>query len=711
MFLRDHYPTQQRNLGGYYTPSSLANFMVAATVRGATREFNCQKPRVLDPACGAGVFLISAFRELVSERWLQDGKRPSTTVLRSILNNQITGFDIDESALRFAALGLYLMSIELDANTEPTKILKFSNLRGKVLYKFSDENKNSYNELGSLGNKVGKEHDNAYDIVIGNPPWSSRTKIKKWQVVEDSIKKLVGDLAVNCLGNLVPNRALDIAFLWKSKQWAKSGGQIALVLNARLLFKQGHGMPLVREMLFDDLDIKSIINGSELARTKFFQNTEAPFCVIFAKNKVAKPGSGFQLVNPRREQILNDSEFLRLDYNNADIIRPILYKQFPNVFKSISLGSQDDLAIFARMHSMNFTTLGSFWENSLELKGSKVQLQSGVGFKKGRGKSNLSKDQLKKFQELSVLQDDGAYTIINCSNNYQVDLNSIGYIGNFNIYQAPLLVVHQSPPVKLKCLRVGISNKPIIYSSSYFGYSAKGHPKGIQLLKFLCIILSSKIAMWQALITGGKFGIERKSIEKIELDNFIIPDFNVLSNAQLSESDNFYEKLASNNYSESDINQWVAEIYGLDKTDFQIISDTLEFRLPYNENQKNAQLIPSKADVLNFCRMLESEMVLDLTSKSRSVRVREFKKYSVEPWTCLWVNFNDGFSQKDIELSKKIENQFISYANNVTTTPFLIPIDETNLLIGILNHKRNFCFKEARKLSLKIAGASHVKVA
>ena len=84
-------------------------------VRGAfhalRRDGLAHEARVLDAAAGAGVFLITAFRELVAERWRHEHMRPDTKTLRNILYRQITGFDINESALRFAALGLYLASI------------------------------------------------------------------------------------------------------------------------------------------------------------------------------------------------------------------------------------------------------------------------------------------------------------------------------------------------------------------------------------------------------------------------------------------------------------------------------------------------------------------------------------------------------------------------------------------------------------------------
>ena len=64
------------------------------------------------------------FRKLVAARWEQDGKRPDTETIQSILYNQLCGFDVSESALRLAALSLYITAIELNGTPRPPKSLK-----------------------------------------------------------------------------------------------------------------------------------------------------------------------------------------------------------------------------------------------------------------------------------------------------------------------------------------------------------------------------------------------------------------------------------------------------------------------------------------------------------------------------------------------------------------------------------------------------------
>ena len=158
LYLREHAPARQRREGGYFTPGPIAELMVRASFRALERRATGKSARVLDPAVGGGMFLLTAFRELVAEHWRADGRQPDTHVLRRILYGQIVGFDINEAALRFAALGLYLLSIELDPGPRPVDKLRFERLRGTVLHQVKGEDEGKGTALGSLGSLVGDEH-------------------------------------------------------------------------------------------------------------------------------------------------------------------------------------------------------------------------------------------------------------------------------------------------------------------------------------------------------------------------------------------------------------------------------------------------------------------------------------------------------------------------------------------------------------------------
>jgi len=139
---------------------------------------NAHEARVLDPACGASVFLVLAFRRLYQKRWEATGERPGTKAIREILEKQITGFDISDSAIKLAALSLYLTAIELDPKPVPPEKLAFNKIRNKGLFNFRRENVDPEAGAiaGSLADHVGHRFDAQFDLVLSNPPWTSLKK-------------------------------------------------------------------------------------------------------------------------------------------------------------------------------------------------------------------------------------------------------------------------------------------------------------------------------------------------------------------------------------------------------------------------------------------------------------------------------------------------------------------------------------------------------
>ena len=106
----------------YYTPRHIAKLLVDEAFAGLEKPAEAV---VLDPACGAGVFFVLAFRQLVREYWKKHAHRPDTRAIQRILYSQLRGFEIGESALRLSALTLYISAIEVNATQRPPKHLKF----------------------------------------------------------------------------------------------------------------------------------------------------------------------------------------------------------------------------------------------------------------------------------------------------------------------------------------------------------------------------------------------------------------------------------------------------------------------------------------------------------------------------------------------------------------------------------------------------------
>src|ERR1039457_5038964 len=105
-----HGRSEGRERGAYYTPVPLANFILDTLDR---RKPLKEGMRVLDPACGSGVFLVQCYRKLIESRIRQHhGAVPTPEELSSLLTRHLFGIDSDPDACQVAELSLVLTLLD-----------------------------------------------------------------------------------------------------------------------------------------------------------------------------------------------------------------------------------------------------------------------------------------------------------------------------------------------------------------------------------------------------------------------------------------------------------------------------------------------------------------------------------------------------------------------------------------------------------------------
>ena len=708
LYLRSHASAQQRKEGGYYTPRLIADLMVRASFRALERDRVSAKARVLDPAAGAGVFLLTALRELVAARWHRDGTRPNTETLRSILYDQITGFDINEAALRFAALGLYLMSIELDPEPRPVDKLRFRNLRGTVLHKFSSIEKGEGSGLGSLGPLVQAEHVGRYDLVIGNPPWSSGTKLSDWDLVCATVARIASERRRVPLNPPLPNEGLDLPFVWRAMEWARHNGQIAFALHARLLFQQGDGMQEARRAIFESLDVTSVINGAELRQTRVWPEISAPFCVIFATNRAPGPGSGFRLISPRLEESLNAAGNMRVDASNAELVPFQKVGETCDILKILFRGSQADLGIIERIRAQGHPTLQEFWREAARDAGRNPRRTAGNGYQKLRKSSKAKRtgDGL-PGEDAGHLRDLPDITVESLS-DVSIQVGSLTRFQearvhrsrNIELFTPQLVIVHKSPPANRGRITVAISEAAVAFNESFYGYSAHNLADAAILVRYFALLLGSKLVLWMALVTSGEFGFEREVIEKETFDRIILPDFRRLTPSQRVEISTLFEALRSKTIGWSAVDTWVAALYALGPRDLQVISDTLEFNLPFAENRTRAQGSPTVAEQNIFRNIVADELGPWCERFGAKLTLDEGPDLALSPWRCFCLRVLPADTVET--LSPSDWEGLLHVADDTAATEILLRIGPGALLVGRLDQKRYWSATQARLLAQRI---------
>ncbi len=714
LYLREHAPLRQKREGGFYTPRPIADLMVRASFRALERHGTVSHAKVLDPAAGAGVFLLTAFRELVAGRWRAEGKRPETRVLRSILYSQVTGFDVNEAALRFAALGLYLMSIELDPNPRPVDKLRFENLSGTVLHRLTSENREEGHELGSLGPLVGQKHVGQYDLVIGNPPWSSATGLSDWHLVSEAVARIAASRQVSNHTPPLPNECLDLPFVWRAMEWAKPGGQIAFALHAKLLFQQGDGMVEARQALFEALDVTAVINGSELRQTKVWPEISAPFCILFATNDAPGGSAGFRLISPRLEDSMNAAGVMRIDALNAETVSVFQLAQTPDILKILFRGTKADLAIVERIRAQGHPMLEAYWRSRFGVTRRGDLRGTGNGYQRLRQSSEIRRgdaDGLPGWDASRLLGlpeiDAETFTPIFIDNQglRTFKQQRVHRIRAFEIFTGPLVIVHKSPPAVTGRIGVAIAETSLVFNETFYGYSPIEHPEAGALVRYLALILGSKLAVWMSLVTSGEFGFEREVIEKATLDRIPIPDFDELTPKLRTEASLLFEQLRNGQISWEELDTWVANLYGLGPRDLQVISDTLTFNLPFAENKRQAQQAPSTADTTRFCDTLKGELDPWCKRFGTFLNVTPMPQPAGSPWGGIVLQT----AVAEERLSASDWAGILQAADDTASSEVLMRTNDGGLLIGRLAQQRYWSDTQARLLAQQIIW-SHLDV-
>lgn len=154
-------------VGAVYTPPFLAALLLDHAM-----PYNKMTgtERILDPACGSGVFLVGAFKRLINFwKSKRNWKSLSVEELKEKLKENIYGIDLDSNAIDLTAFSLSLAICDALKPKVIWNKLKFDCLRKANLIK-SD----FFELLLESRNNISNVLDGKFDIIVGNPPFESK---------------------------------------------------------------------------------------------------------------------------------------------------------------------------------------------------------------------------------------------------------------------------------------------------------------------------------------------------------------------------------------------------------------------------------------------------------------------------------------------------------------------------------------------------------
>jgi len=266
------YSEQQRKLLGiHYTPDSVIDYIVRHTILSYFEKNNfveLRKIKILDPACGSGLFLLKAF-DLLCSLWQQQFGKLNANSIRYILENNLYGVDIEAKAIHEAK-----QQLEKKANLFGVKEVTLSIQQGDaLLHSFAQrqihllsENVKTFNWQEKFPTVFA---EGGFDCIIGNPPY---IRIQHVQPEERRIQYI--ERYQTARGRF----DLAILFIELGHYLLKPEGKLGYITSNKLLTTKGAAA--LRAYILEHYNLIEILN---LADTKIFEAAILPMILIMEK--------------------------------------------------------------------------------------------------------------------------------------------------------------------------------------------------------------------------------------------------------------------------------------------------------------------------------------------------------------------------------------------------------------------------------------------
>jgi type I restriction-modification system DNA methylase subunit len=244
------------------------------------------KLRIVDPACGSGVFLVMAFDFLKAElnrvndkvASLEGKDQPDFFDPDSeILTNNLFGVDVNSESVEIAKLSLWIKTAR----------------RGKVLDSL-DDNIMVGDSLIEDSNYAYLDHpftwqtafpdifaEGGFDIVLGNPPYVRMEFLKAMKPYLEKRFAVVSDRA-----------DLYAYFFERGLKLLKDGGRMGYI-SSSTFFKTGSGKPL-REYLLREATLETVVDFGDL---QIFEGVTTYPAILTMQRRAPAKGHDLQFWN------------------------------------------------------------------------------------------------------------------------------------------------------------------------------------------------------------------------------------------------------------------------------------------------------------------------------------------------------------------------------------------------------------------------------
>jgi len=542
--------------GVVYTPPFLVDLLIDECMPlDNYKKFSNDRFKVIDPACGSGIFCVSAYQRLIdwhiineyhkTKNWNRD---LGIETLKKILVENIFGVDKEQEAVNIAVFSLILSLLEKLTPIQLWEDLDFGDKRINTNKKF--KNLKEKNIIHDDFFNYLQTADNDFDLVIGNPPF-----------IRQNFNKLKKDYNLQFPKAIPAN--LSMLFLDQSMKLLKDNGLQCLVLPTSSILYNDGSMEY-RNLFFRKYTVPQIIDFTHLRETLFKSGKKknkgrVATCAFFAKKQTPEKNSKIlHLISHRTTNEENKMFFVFDTYDFHFIPLDITLTQ-KYIWKSNLIGGGRLNWIVDRLNRIK-PTLREFLEEKKSHGWS-----YGEGYILGKrnkdileGKREIENELLwlkKNYKEAewliekpNILKKD--FSTNNTFKTYII--KGIKYFqasrkSNKDVFKSPNLIIHYSSIDKINFIK-NTKYKELIFDNMFCGIHFNNESELLELYNFFK--KNSKILSLNNYLVSSKLIVHKEGvITKSDIDNLPYPQTETdIQALQLSQAEQIWQDDVFNYY-------------------------------------------------------------------------------------------------------------------------------------------------------------------
>jgi hypothetical protein len=532
--------SDQKKHAAFYTPGHLVD---AALDQAMPITDSLTQAKVLDPACGSGLFLARAFERLLDQREEELERALTPAEMAEVLANQVFGCDLMEDALRVAALSCYLVLLDRLVAGHDTDVWQFPQMIDRNLHRgdFFD---------------LGDDLKGPYQVIASNPPWKEAT---------DSAARYLR-AKERPAGS---RQTLAEAFFWISLDRLSPDGRLALLMPAASLYKHSPNERAFQLMAVTDGRVDVVVDFSAF-RHQLFADATAPCALFVARGAAHNPREHITFAAPKPGPVSAATGRIAVDADRIARVPRRALQQTPGLLRRLLFGDMRDAQLIDRL-CHRVLVVGDLSKASRE-----DQWTVGLGYQIGGGAHN----DLPLIREIPAIQPEGIVPF-GVSVEEPIDAEQFHRPRKAALYEGPRVLLPRAVDPDGR-VRAAYYESPASYSETIIGYVPPAGRADDALA--LCAFLNSSLARYLLFMTGSSWGIERPQLKQQDIAALPVP---FLDDRQMTATLAGIAASASPSDSEpaiAAIDECLIGFFALGRDELALICDRLEIQLAaYND--------------------------------------------------------------------------------------------------------------------------------